>query len=890
MGTPPLRALSLADTALLLENAGWIQRLARSLVADPSRADDLYQETWLRLLEHPPGLDQPFRGWIASVMRNLVRGERRAGARRAAREHQCARPESQPSSHELVERVAVQRELVQAVLELEEPYRTTVLLRYFEDRTPAQIAAQQELPLSTVKTRLARGLARLRARLERRAGPDGRNSVLAILSRIHGPPAVVAPPVSGAARPAVPAPTPLLTPLTMGALVLNGKLVATLALLLLGGASLIYFTRRETSGPVAGTALASAPLPSEPPGERATPAARETLEPAPAGERVEARVEPASRATPAAPAPPAPRVRGRVVDSEARPVASVDVTHRREEGAPYAPGPLVRTAPDGSFELALEPRGARLVVSDERWTTILEGLQVESTSGHECLIVVAPRIVLEGVVIDEFGLPVAGAPVQLEPPEDLRSRFSLVLDFSSRVHWVETSDEAGRFRFDGAPGLADAQLVVREEGFLPFREPLAPSSRTDLVLVLTRPPLTTNLLSGLVVDPVNQPVEGALVSHGIETTRTDDRGRFSFRLDDPESFNRTVDVFIETEPDVLRAVTPGYLPAELRARGRDENGRAIWPQSVVLRLGEEPLSIQGLVLDDGEEPLVGMQVWLVDPTLFGGLRDERGGFPNLTHLESVLAEAEPGWHSVRTDERGRFELTGLLERDYVVAAMDPESLLRVDAERVPAGERNLRIVLPGGASYPVLRGQVVDSRGGPVENATVFPMCDAFLTRVQGQVVSTQHESAGAVRTDPEGRFELRSVPRDLVYIRIEGPDTIPMEWGRGVEGGLQSLVGERSDELVIAVERRCHFQVELSRPDEADQIGMLDAAGNPLVISEFLGNSRRDTDRHELSNGRSNTLAVGDRAAFLVLFHSGLEVRRTPIQLVPGEPTLLQP
>ncbi|HEX6882879.1 MAG TPA: sigma-70 family RNA polymerase sigma factor, partial [Planctomycetota bacterium] len=115
---PPL------DAQLLLEHAPWMRRLARSLTASPERAEDLSQETWRRLLESPPRLDQPFRGWIATVMRNLVRAEGRGHARRTARELASARPEAEPSSHELVERAALQRELVQAVLELEEPYRT----------------------------------------------------------------------------------------------------------------------------------------------------------------------------------------------------------------------------------------------------------------------------------------------------------------------------------------------------------------------------------------------------------------------------------------------------------------------------------------------------------------------------------------------------------------------------------------------------------------------------------------------------------------------------------------------------------------------------------------------------------------------------------------------
>jgi RNA polymerase sigma-70 factor (ECF subfamily) len=53
-----------------------------------------------------------------------------------------------------------------AVAGLEEPYREVVALRFFSDLSLAEIAAQSERPLGTVKTHLHRGLQRLRRTLE----------------------------------------------------------------------------------------------------------------------------------------------------------------------------------------------------------------------------------------------------------------------------------------------------------------------------------------------------------------------------------------------------------------------------------------------------------------------------------------------------------------------------------------------------------------------------------------------------------------------------------------------------------------------------------------------------------------------------------------------------
>ena len=104
------------------------------------------------------------------MVRNFARKRVHADARRRSREEFAARGESEPSSDVLVERAAVHRDLVEAVMALDEPYRSTILLRYFEELGPTEIAARQSVPVRTVKTRLARGLDALRARLDRRYG------------------------------------------------------------------------------------------------------------------------------------------------------------------------------------------------------------------------------------------------------------------------------------------------------------------------------------------------------------------------------------------------------------------------------------------------------------------------------------------------------------------------------------------------------------------------------------------------------------------------------------------------------------------------------------------------------------------------------------------------
>ncbi|MCB9915074.1 MAG: RNA polymerase sigma factor [Planctomycetes bacterium] len=156
----------------LLEHMAWVRALARELVRDPGTADDLAQETWLAFLRARPDTDRPLRPWLARVLRNAAGLTARRGANRDAREATVARPEGLPAGDHLVERAEEQQRVARAVLALAEPYRTTLLLRYYEGLQPVEIARAQEIPAATVRTRLFRGLEQVRATLDEEHGGD----------------------------------------------------------------------------------------------------------------------------------------------------------------------------------------------------------------------------------------------------------------------------------------------------------------------------------------------------------------------------------------------------------------------------------------------------------------------------------------------------------------------------------------------------------------------------------------------------------------------------------------------------------------------------------------------------------------------------------------------
>lgn len=160
----------------LLSDAEWVRRVARGLVGDFGAAEDVAQEAWLvaRKAESTAGVRAGGdRGpWLAGVVRHLAQKRRRGDQRRTRREELGARRELQPSTAELVERAEMQRHVVDAVLGLHEPYRSTVLLAYLEGLTSVEIARREGVSDGTVRWRLKRGLEILRADLERRRGRE----------------------------------------------------------------------------------------------------------------------------------------------------------------------------------------------------------------------------------------------------------------------------------------------------------------------------------------------------------------------------------------------------------------------------------------------------------------------------------------------------------------------------------------------------------------------------------------------------------------------------------------------------------------------------------------------------------------------------------------------
>jgi RNA polymerase sigma-70 factor (ECF subfamily) len=139
-------------------------RTAYAICGDAAEAEDATQEAFVKahraLGRFRPG--SPLRPWLLRIVANEARNRRRAAGRRehlAAQAAAAARAETGRTPEYTA------AELTAALDRLEAPHREVVLLRHVLELSEAETAGVLGCRRGTVKSRLSRGLARLREEL-----------------------------------------------------------------------------------------------------------------------------------------------------------------------------------------------------------------------------------------------------------------------------------------------------------------------------------------------------------------------------------------------------------------------------------------------------------------------------------------------------------------------------------------------------------------------------------------------------------------------------------------------------------------------------------------------------------------------------------------------------
>jgi len=536
-----------------------------------------------------------------------------------------------------------------------------MLLRFFGNLPPRDVARRLQVPVETVRTRIKRALAMLRARLDSLHGGDRRAWCVMLV-------------------PLIPFRTPAAVAISSVGGTLTGMLIMTTKTKLAAVAAicgLILATLWATEWPIADDGL---PPAAEPDSGRmvAESEGKRTLDATGTKDRQdqEERIEPRQPL-------PAPTLGSLLVRAiwgdDKKPAAGVMLQAKRVNGDFLFDTVGVTTDAAGTCVLeSLKP--GRMYVEAVRnrrainmRITIVAGTQTEAT------LEIPPGVNLKGIVVDKAGDPVAGADV-------------VVADWGGRLATAIAKTE-GDGRFDLRSIGTHCSVGARAAGHAPsFLHTIIGSKGGNLTLRLS---LTGRggALRGKVLDPRGEAVAGAVIEVGEWK-----RGSM-IRLPDGGRGMAMLPIRVRSDRDgrfLVEGLAPGKTPVAVRA----------------LRLA--PWSGEAEVLTDGSSELV--VHLLPGVTLTGTVRDG-----NTKPVEKVSVSVnnygQLSYQRVVTDAAGKYRLEGLpIGKLTLRARNDKIGRVQTELEAVAGQKLVWDPVISKGL---VLRGRVLDHNNKPVYRAMV---------------------------------------------------------------------------------------------------------------------------------------------------------------------------
>lgn len=773
----------------LLAHDAWIRGLARCLVNDGTDAEDLVQDLWVASLESPPAKIRSLRAWLRGAIRNLAAVRARSERRRIEREVTAARSDEVASVEEIREREDARLRLVHAVFALQEPYRSAVLQRYFNELPVHEIARQTGASVAAVEKRITRGIQKLRHRLDGEFGD--RAAWCAALIPLMGLSPTGPATAGGAAAGAVMGAT------VMGIKAKVGVAFALAALGLLGvWAFLPPPSERRGSLESESQRGSAPPRDATPPGHvaaagdvagRALSAAADRVDGAPAASDAEV--------------PGTGAVSGRIrfEGAEAAPIEAARVLVLHEPSGKWK---QARSDRQGVYRLAgLLPAPWKIRVEPPGYPRLADALLRIGAGKTTTRDFEVPRgTLLTGRVVDDItGKGVAGA------------RIAFLRPFRHEV----VADDRGAYRAAGVTGTMFLNVEVKAEGY---------NRRLENHHFGHSPPATATLeirlrpmarVSGVVLDSHGVAVAGARVRHrfdqllGSESDgpTTDAHGRFSVTLpttwlgrQSPASLFAYREGYAygfrddhyhtdgeQVEDVVIRLRAAGTIAGRVtaaasfenaivhcwttneaaRRRGRDCFQAAVESQGgyllrdlppgayqVQVRAEHAVSSICNVAVVAGETRSLQLELARKSGVIRGIVVDEAGGPVaaariTISRHPHPYGTPKPPAVLLVTDGDGRFRAEGLEDLTYHVFAAKRGYSSNAKAD-VPPGHAELRIVLDR-RQGTVLKGTVVDEAGAPLARSRI-----GVLEDQGGKLKVIRNRSNTIARDLKDGAFEVQ--------------------------------------------------------------------------------------------------------------------------------------
>ncbi len=621
--------------------------------------EDVVQATFLDAIAKAASWDaaRPLLPWLIGILvRNAQALGRMANRRpdpaRLPRRAAPSTPLDATAASELAAHVA------SALEGLPRHYRQVLTLHLVHGFSSAQIAHALSCPVATVRTRLHRGLERLRALL-----PVALAACVTSLFAGRGLAAVRQAVLGEVAALGVPATVTVVG--SIGGVLLMTKLLTGVGAALVVAAVWMFWPRAiaDSTAPVAGGQAVSLTVAQSAPADVTTAPVADTPE--------SARREPPTRTALAG------ALRAEFVWVEdAAPADLLDARVVRLEGDRELDARWLQSGRNGILDLPQLTPGRYRVAALEQ-----AGSEVDVVAGEvaRLRIVLQPRVDVHGIVVDETDAPVRGAEVRTGGRDE-----ALVLA-------VTGAD--GRFRWRGG-GLGE--IWAQHEGSLP--SVLSRSmfeGRVEVRLVLGERGVR---VSGAVLDPDDQPVPSALVVISTATRKIEAglpneqrRGPIALRSDARGEFTTAS---LAAGEQLAVAIAEGFGPAMQTVTLPVDGGR------LVLRLCRGA-TVRGIVRQ-GDAPRQGVLLYATPQPV--ALR--------IAPMYSLF------WLRTSSDAQGHYELRNLLPGAIRITAQ-PGDLPAVQHKVALADgqEFEWNPVLTNGLA---VRGTVVDENGTPLVGWHVY--------------------------------------------------------------------------------------------------------------------------------------------------------------------------